>query len=229
LHGLARAERSTLTGVVLAALALTLRGPLDRNDVVVGIPFNGRSADYDATVGTFVNTLAIRSRASGVASFRELLRATGRELLAALDHAHIPYHRVVDAVRPGGGLTELFDAWLVMREVQPALSIPGLSLTPVDVTRLVTKHSLKLDLDLGPDGLRGTLLGRSPRWKPATVERLAAEVSTALTMISKVSDKPLADALAAIQREADQLLSRRRDEVAHSSQSRLRSARRSRR
>lgn len=229
LQGLARSERSTLTCAVLAMFALALRGPLDRSDVVIGMPFNGRGAGYDATVGTFVNTLAIRSRAPGAATFRDLLHATGRDLLGALDHAHIPYHRVVEAVRPGGGLTELFDAWLVMREAQPVLSISGLSLTPLDVTRLAAKHPLKLDLELGPEGLRGTLLGRPPGWKPATVERLAAEVSTALTIIAEVSDEPLTDALAAIWREADQLLSRRRDEAARSAHGRLRFAKRSRR
>jgi hypothetical protein len=229
LNALARSERSTLNRAIVTALALTLRGPLDRNDVVIGMPFNGRGAGYDATVGTFVNTLAIRSRALNAETFRELLSATGRDLLGALDHAFIPYHRVVDAVRPGGGLTELFDVWLVMREVQPALSIPGLSLTPIDVTRIATKHSLKLDLELGPDGLRGTLLGRSPTWKPATVERLAVEISTALTMVAEISDEPLTDALAAIKRNADQFLSRRRNEMAHSAHSRVLTTKRSQR
>jgi hypothetical protein len=227
LNGLARLERSTLAGAVVAILALALRVPLERDDVVVGIPFNGRGASYNATVGTFVNTLAIRSRARGAATFRELLRSTRRALLGALDHAHIPYYRVVDAIRPGGGLTELFDVWLVMREVQPVLSIPGLSLTPVDVTRIATKHSLKLDVELGSDGLRGTLLGRSHTWKPATVERLAAEISTAMTMVAEVADEPLTDASAAIQRSTNLVLSQRRNELAHSAHSRVRMTRRS--
>jgi amino acid adenylation domain-containing protein len=228
LQALARAERSTLTCAVLAAFVLALRGPLDRDDVVIGIPFNSRGAEYEATVGMFVNTLAIRSRAPGAATFRELLCAVRRDLTGALDHADVPYNHVVSAVRPGGGLTELFDAWLVIRETHPVMSTAGLSLTPVDVTAIVAKHSLKLDLDVDSEGLRGMLLGRPPLWQPATVDRLAAEVSTALTRVAEFPDEPLTDALAAIRREADQLLSRRRDDAARSARDRLRATTRSR-
>jgi hypothetical protein len=229
LHALAREERTTLAGAVLTVFILALRGTLDRNDVMVGMPFNGRSPEYATTVGTFVNTFVLRSRAPGATTFRELLRATRLDLLEALDHTYLPYHAVVNAVRRGGRWTELFDAWMVIREVQSMISIPGLHLTPVDAARAVATHSLKLDLEFGREGLRGFLLGRSPTWKPATVDRLAAEISTAFMIVSDVADEALTAASAAIQRAADQILDRRRNDVARSVRSRIKVVSRSRR
>ncbi|HEX6096630.1 MAG TPA: amino acid adenylation domain-containing protein [Thermoanaerobaculia bacterium] len=226
LQALAHAERSTLTAAVFAVFVLALRRPLDRDDVVIGIPYNDRGADFDATIGTFVNTLAIRSRAPGAATFRELLRDVRHNLMGAIDHADVPYNRVVNAVRPGRGMTELFDAWLVIRDARPPLSITGLSLTPVDVTRLVNEHSLKLDLELGSGTLRGMLLGRPPLWEPAAVDRLAAEISAALVIVGGLADEPLTHAVTAIQMAGSELQKRRQDDIVRSARSRLQTVRR---
>lgn len=228
LRTLAREERTTITAAVLSVFFLALRAPLDRRDVLVAIPFNGRGTDYADTVGTFVNTMVIRSREPGAATFRELLRATRRDVLSAVDHAAIPYHAVVEAVRPGGGVAELYDAWLVMRERHPELTVPGLRLTPVDVTRSVARHSLKLDLDLSPDGLRGMLLGRAPTWKADVVDRLAAELSAALERIVDDLDRPLATVQAAITHAGSELLRRRHEAAARSARSTLKTTRRTR-
>lgn len=228
LRGLAAAERTTFNGVALAVVALVAGGFLERDDVVIGMPFDGRGPEYRRTVGTFVNTLPVRVQWAGSATLRSLVRVAGTALLESLEHGHAPYHSIIEAVRPGGGVRDLFDAWLVVREPRAALSIPGLSLRAVDVTHHVARHPLKVDLEVGPEGLEGAVLGRPPAWSAAITERFAAEVTTALTHAAALADLPLQEARAAIRRGASELVSRRRDDDARLSRSRLLTSRRSR-
>ena len=226
LRELARTERSTLVCVILAAFAAALAPDL-RRDIVIGLPVDDRrDPAYDGTVGTFVNTIAVRVPPGGAPSFRGVVREARGALAAALAHARVPYHRVVAAVRSDSGSGELFDAWLVVRHGLPALSLDGVRLSRVKLDQAVPRHELKLDLEQREDGLAGALMGRVPAWEPPAVDRLAARTAAALTLAGKMADAPLAEFMSVTGASAAQRLRSARERADESARARLRTARR---
>ena len=229
LSDLAQTERTTLFAAVFTAYAIALGTQVRDDDVVVGIPSsNRRSASFDDTVGSFVNTLAVRASPGSEPTFRKGLRAVRRTLLDAMAHARLPFDRVVTALRPQRGSGELFDAWLVLRHAVNDVAIEGLELDTIDLEFAVARHALKLDLSDGRDGLYGTLVGRSPTWEPPAVDRLAARVTSILASAGELADLPMGEFRDAVEQDATQHLQRDRARVAESARARLRSARRTR-
>lgn len=118
-------ERGYTTGMmVLAAYALLLQSLSGQDDVVVGVPFSGRTrADFFETVGYFVNPLPQRIRARDddtVTSFLDRVRDT---MLAALDHQDFPSSlmaREMQGARSRDGNT-LFQTMMVLN--QPHLPV----------------------------------------------------------------------------------------------------------
>ena len=89
---------TTMRGA-LAVWAVTLGKHSGQEEVVVGIPYANREhpATHDV-VGYFVNTLAIRVRVDGSASFRESLLHVSGVVNEAVSHAVVPFVRVVEVV-----------------------------------------------------------------------------------------------------------------------------------
>lgn len=209
LRALAVAEHTTLVAVVFACYAVMLGRTLGRNDVVVGLPWEARPPEYALTMGTFVNTVPVRVPLPEGGSFRDVVRATRTSLLAALKHAHVPYRQVVDAAGVVGVRGDAWDGWLVMRRPERP-TLDGLRGRRVELEPAVARHDLKLDLEAGPGGLAGMLLGRPPAWPAALVERSAACLTALLERAAAHSELPLA----ALQRQIDHDVAGRLDVLA---------------
>ncbi len=101
LNELAHQNGSSLFMVMHAALAVLLARLTTADDVVIGTPVAGRGASvFDDVVGMFVNTLVLRTPVSSGATFAEVLAAVRSTDLGALDHADIPFERLVDYLSP---------------------------------------------------------------------------------------------------------------------------------
>lgn len=223
LVALARAERTTMINVVLTALAVALAKALGRSDVAIGIPFDDRRRlEFDDTIGSFVNTLVVRSHPADAASFRAALHETRDVLRDGLANAGVPYDRVVHATTGAHGRGQLYDAWLVLREPTPPLTLHGIAVEPIDLDGLVTPHTLKLDLTHGEHDLAGKLIGRCDRWHPVEVERLAVRIASLLAAAAVDADAPLVGLLAQAEAAAESL----RDSADAEARDRLRVARR---
>ena len=80
----------TLCGIDPLGIAAT-------DDVVVGMPETGRRLPgTDDVTGCFLNTLVVRGDLGGDPTGRELLDRVRDQVLGALDHAAVPFERVVD-------------------------------------------------------------------------------------------------------------------------------------
>ena len=101
LRALAREYGTTLHTVLLTLFQDALHEWAGADDVVVGVPFAGRvSPEAEAAVGYFVNVLPIRSRRCDPASLPARVRRSARSLADAMDHADVPFDRLVQALRP---------------------------------------------------------------------------------------------------------------------------------
>ena len=95
---LARQEGATPFMALLAVYAVLLGRMAGDEDVVVGTPVSGRTAETQETVGFFVNTLALRTRLDGNPTFRGLLRRVRDEVLGAFAHPDLPLERLVESL-----------------------------------------------------------------------------------------------------------------------------------
>ncbi len=98
----AHRESVSLFTVVLSALYLLAhRWSSLQDDINIATPYFGRPfPELRQLIGNFVNPIVLRQRLWRARTGSELMKAVNRDTLAALEHADLPYERVIEAVRP---------------------------------------------------------------------------------------------------------------------------------
>ncbi|MDF3308995.1 amino acid adenylation domain-containing protein [Rhodococcus sp. T2V] len=98
---LAAERRASFFMIVHAAVAVLLERLGAGEDIALGVPVAGRShPDLDAMVGCFINTVVLRTDVSGDPTFDQLLDRVRAVDLDAVDHADVPFNRIVELVNP---------------------------------------------------------------------------------------------------------------------------------
>ena len=101
LRELGRREGATLFMTLLAAFTVLLHRYSGQDDVVVGVPADGRTRpEFERLIGFFVNTLALRVDMRGVPAFAALLTRVRRTALDAYAHQDIPFEKLVEQAAP---------------------------------------------------------------------------------------------------------------------------------
>ncbi len=177
LRELSRREGVTPFMLALAAFATLLQGYTGQTDLSVGTPIANRShPETEPLVGLFLNTLVLRLKLAGDPSFRELLARTRQATLAAFDHQEMPFERLVGELQPKRdlGRSPLFQALLILRNTpMPALDLPGLTLSRIEVDKRTSRFDWTLSLALTGGGLAGTLEYSTALFDAVTIERVA--------------------------------------------------------
>ncbi|MDP7042368.1 MAG: condensation domain-containing protein, partial [Gammaproteobacteria bacterium] len=101
LNALAMSQGCTLFVLLLAALQALLHRYSGEDDLVVGTPISGRQrSEFEGLIGFFLNTLAIRTDASGNPAFSELLSHVKDSTLGAFAHQDLPFEKLVEELHP---------------------------------------------------------------------------------------------------------------------------------
>jgi amino acid adenylation domain-containing protein/non-ribosomal peptide synthase protein (TIGR01720 family) len=147
---LAKAEGATAFMVLAAAFTVLLARLSGGEDIVVGTPVAGRPlAELEPLIGYFVNTLALRTDASGNPTFRQLLRRVTRVCLDAFEHQAVPFDRVVEELRPDRSLSRnpLFQVMFVYQNAPlPGWDSGPVRMEPIALDAATAKFDLQLDL-----------------------------------------------------------------------------------
>ncbi|MEW5929831.1 MAG: amino acid adenylation domain-containing protein, partial [Gemmatimonadota bacterium] len=197
LRELARREGATPFMALLAAWQLLLGRYAGEEDVVVGSPIAGRTrAELEGLIGFFVNTLVLRADLSGDAGFRGLLERVRETTLGAFQHQDLPFERLVEELQPERSLTHapLFQVMFSLEAAAAAGPRLGdVRMEPLYGGGGVTQFDLDLDLEDGPERIRGVLRHRTDLFEAATAERMAGHFRVLLEGVLGDPDRPLAE------------------------------------
>jgi tyrocidine synthetase III len=153
LNKLAQAENATLFMVLLAIYNVYLWKLSGREDIVVGTPISGRRhADLEYTVGTFVNTLALRSAPEGGKSFKYYLNEVKQLTLDAFENQDYQFEELVEKVAVNRDVSRnpIFNTVFALQNfeirqgVVPEVEIPGLILRPYPKESNTSKFDMLL-------------------------------------------------------------------------------------
>ncbi|HET7228583.1 MAG TPA: amino acid adenylation domain-containing protein [Longimicrobium sp.] len=193
LRELARGEGATLHMAVLAAFQALLGRYAGTDDVCVGTPVAGRArSEVEGLIGLFVNTLVLRTDLSGGPGFRALLRRVRETALGAYAHQHVPFERVVAALKPERSRSHapLFQVMFTLENAEPSGGHgDGLGAEPLPVQARTTGFDLSLSVTAGAGGLSGGLEYAVDLFDPATAERMARRLERVLAQAAGDPDR----------------------------------------
>ncbi len=197
---LSRREGATPFMVVLAGFQALLGRWAGQEDLAVGSPIAGRTrVEVEDLIGFFVNTLVLRGDLRSDPMVRELLARTRRTVLAAHEHQHLPFERLVEELAPARdlGRTPLFEAMLAFQTASPGAPVlPGLEAEVVPVETGTAKFDLLLDLTEHDGELMGWLEHDADLFDAPTLDRLLGHFEALLSGMTagpgeKVFDLPM--------------------------------------
>jgi amino acid adenylation domain-containing protein len=204
LRGLAQRHGATLFMTLFSGWAILLARMSGQDDVVIGTPVaNRQRSEVEAMIGFFVNTLALRVRLGEDPSVAQLLDQVKASTVAAYGHQDLPFEQVVEALRPPRSMSysPIFQVMLSLNNVPSGgeLSLPGLTLSPVESSQQTTHFDLSLSLSDRGDTIGGTLEYASDLFERSTIERLAGHFQQVLAAMvadeqQRVSALPLLNA-----------------------------------
>ncbi|MFD3744430.1 amino acid adenylation domain-containing protein [Nocardia sp. NPDC058633] len=190
---IARDGGATVFMVLHTAFAVLLARLSGAADVAVGTPVAGRGErELDDLIGMFVNTVVLRTRYDGGATFADLLAAQRRSDLAAFAAADIPFERLVEVLDPPRSTARhpLFQVGLSFQNVSRAeLELPGLRIAPVSAELAVSQFDLHLivgdgyDADGTPTGIEGFFTYATDLFDAATVAGFADRLTLLLDAV----------------------------------------------
>ncbi|MFE3319104.1 amino acid adenylation domain-containing protein [Nocardia sp. NPDC059195] len=190
---IARAGGATVFMVLHTAFAVLLARLSGTTEVAVGTPVAGRGErELDDLIGMFVNTVVLRTRYDGGATFADLLAAQRTSDLAAFAAADIPFERLVEVLDPPRSTARhpLFQVGLSFQNVDRAeLELPGLRIAPVTAELAVSQFDLHLivgdgyDADGAPTGIEGFFTYATDLFDAATVTAFADRLTLLLDAV----------------------------------------------
>ncbi|MGC0153207.1 amino acid adenylation domain-containing protein [Chromobacterium vaccinii] len=160
LRTLARANGATLFMALLAGFQTLLHRLSGSEDICVGSPVANRDrAEFEQTLGFFVNTLILRQDLAGAPGFAELLARCRDTCLEAFAHQDTPFEQALKLAGPRSGVRDApFKALFALQNAPLGrLDWSGLSAEPLPVYPAAAKFDLSLMLEPAGDSLRATL------------------------------------------------------------------------
>ncbi|MFH8290081.1 MupA/Atu3671 family FMN-dependent luciferase-like monooxygenase [Streptomyces sp. NPDC018059] len=170
--------------MLAAFLAFVHRGT-GRGDLVVGTPVTDRpDPALERVVGSFTNTLPIRSQVDGALSFGELVDRVRADALACYPYADVPFEKLVDELQPSRQLShspivQLMFAWY--ESEGRTLRLPGLEAEQVPLDIGTVPLDLILTVERHASGATGVLEYNTDLFDAGTIERYAEQLTTLLT------------------------------------------------
>lgn len=138
-----------------AAFSVFLHCYTGLTDISLGTPCTPTCRGIEDLIGFFVNTVVLRLQFAEDTTFRQLIRKVDAALHGAITHSDLPFHRIVEAVRPprDPSRTPLFQVnFRAPQTPYPRLELNGIRASSVKV---LDNGTAKFDLALEIGGFVG--------------------------------------------------------------------------
>ncbi|HEX6702546.1 MAG TPA: amino acid adenylation domain-containing protein, partial [Gaiellaceae bacterium] len=155
LEEIGRENEATLYPCLLAAYAALLGRAAGQEELLIATPASDRPLpELERVVGFFVDTLVLRVDLSGRPSFAELVAHARGVLLEGLDHAPVPFDRLVAdlAAARDPSRHPLVSVAFAYQGRRPVPRLPGVESRLVPVDNGAAKFDLLLDVEEAEDG-----------------------------------------------------------------------------
>ncbi len=209
LAALGKATDTTPFMITAAALAVVLGRLADQQDVVFGTPIAGRvRAEFERTIGCFLNTLVLRCDLSGNPTVRTLLARVRETALGAFAHQDLPFERLVEALHPerSAGRQPFFEVMLNFVNTSPAsATIADLEIAPLPIGRHDAKMALTVYASIRDGRLALQAVYRAAQFSRARVAAMLEQVAAVLRQMAADTEVPIED-LALLTSEAARVL-----------------------
>lgn len=185
-------EGVTLFTTLLTAFLVLLACYSKQEDIVVGTAVANRThPDLDPLVGCFANILALRADLSGNPTGRVLLHRVATLVQDAYSHQEVPFEEILKAVQipRDPSRTPLFQvSFLLQKAPAASLSLPDLSVEPVEIAPPVSQSDLSFTLEEDPSGLRLKIEYSTQLFAEKTIERFQAHYQFLLAALCEQPD-----------------------------------------
>ncbi|MDY7093926.1 MAG: condensation domain-containing protein [Acidobacteriota bacterium] len=202
----ARERHTTLFSWLLAILGTLVHRLAGPEDLIIGSPVAGRNRpEVQATLGCFVNMLALRLDASVDPSFERFLQGAQETTTEALSHSAAPFEALLEELAPDRDPDRppLFSVLLNVQHLEAPAGAPtgGLGLGDLEVRELrPAEPGAKLDWTLyvrapaadAPDGgIRLDLVYNRALFHPRRMEVVVAQLESLLEQSVAAPETPL--------------------------------------
>ncbi|WP_433655167.1 amino acid adenylation domain-containing protein [Nocardia sp. CA-128927] len=184
LKQLSVANRTTLFTTLLAGCEVLLARYSGQADVAVGTAVSGRDRpELERLVGSFINTVVVRSTVAGDASFTDFLGQVRADVLGAFAHQDVPFDRLVDelATERDPSRTPLIQAMVVLQNT-PARTVEfaGATSEHFVLPRVASIFDITVEFTERAEALEGRIEYNTGLFAPATVVRMARHLEMLL-------------------------------------------------
>jgi len=199
LHQLAAQTGTTVSILLLAACNVLLSKYAGQEDILVGVPISGRThPDVRDTVGMFVNTVCVRSRAESSLTFLAFLESVKEQSLQAYANQDYPFEQLIERL----GITRdpsrnpLFDVMYIYQHADqpfPANHTLTVKHYPSEIAMKVAKFDLVFHLSEEPLETVLRMEYATSLFTADTIARMAQHFIRILKAVVQQPDRPLAD------------------------------------
>ncbi|MDH3438905.1 MAG: condensation domain-containing protein, partial [Betaproteobacteria bacterium] len=178
LRSLARNEGVTLYMVLLAAFNVLLQRYTHQDDLPVGSPIATRTrTELEELIGSFVNSLVMRTDVSGDPGFTELLARVHRVTLDAFVHQDLPFERLVEEIDPQRELNRnpLFQVMFAVQNApdnESPFMGPDLTISDFSGGMQTTRFDLEVHIWEAIEQLRVDFVYSTDLFDAATIRRM---------------------------------------------------------
>jgi amino acid adenylation domain-containing protein len=184
---------TTAFTTMLAAFNILLYRYTRQEDMFVGSPVANRDREeLESLIGFFVNTVVLRTKMEGNPTFAELLNRTREAVYGAYEHQHLPFDRLVEALRPGRdpGRSPLFQAMFALTPGF-ALRLPGVTVENLPTECVSSQFDLTLSVSDSALGMNLELVYDTDLFEARTIRGMASHYVTLLDGAVQCPDTPI--------------------------------------
>jgi amino acid adenylation domain-containing protein/FkbM family methyltransferase len=187
LENFSKKNSVTMYTLILAAINTLLYLYTRQEDIVLATPVSNRSSpEIENLIGTFMNTVVLRTDLSGDPNFVDILDRTQKVTLDAFDNQDLPFDCLVDELNPTRSLntSALFQFLFLFETANSSpIVLPNIVSTPINLALGTARFDIVLLLNSTERGLEGAIEYSTDLFKKSSILTLIQRLELVLKTV----------------------------------------------